>query len=274
VDASLVICGILRAMSEESTTPDLVERMRRMLDFFGDGGIDAVMPFYAPDAVWDLSDAGIGVYEGAEAIRRFMEDWTGSFDDYVFEVEEVLDLSYGVVLLTYRDSGRPAGGEGRVEQQHTIVGLWVGGKIERVTSYRDSDEARAVAAQADQSRSRTPLRDRASGDRPDIWAESSPVSTASATTRRPGSRRRRCRTPRRFRRTVTRGAGRSRGSPYRQSRPRRSPGCQRERHRSAEARGRREPPRRAPRLVLGHRCERKLTPVPASANRPRGRPAP
>jgi ketosteroid isomerase-like protein len=107
--------GILPCMmSEESTTPDLVERTRRKLDFFGDGGIDAVMPFFAPDAVWDLSDAVIGVYQGANAIRRFFDDWTRSFDKHVFEVQEVLDLDYGVVLLRYRDSGRPTGGEGRV----------------------------------------------------------------------------------------------------------------------------------------------------------------
>jgi hypothetical protein len=52
-----------------------------------------------------LSDAGIGIYEGGDAIRRFFEDWTRSFDKYVFEVQEVLDLDYGVVLLRYRDSG-------------------------------------------------------------------------------------------------------------------------------------------------------------------------
>lgn len=70
----------------------------------------------------------------------------------MFEVQEVLDLGSGVVLLTYRDSGRPAGGEGRVRQQHTLVGLWVGGKIERLTSYRDSDEAHAAAKRLAQER--------------------------------------------------------------------------------------------------------------------------
>jgi hypothetical protein len=96
-------------MSEESTTPDLVERMTRLVDAFAEGGIDAAMQVYAPGAVWDLSDAGIGVYEGTEAIRRLVEDWTSSFDDYVFEMQEALDVGGGVGLLRHpRVGGRLA----------------------------------------------------------------------------------------------------------------------------------------------------------------------
>jgi hypothetical protein len=43
-------------MPEEPTAPDLVERMRRLVDVFGEGGVDAVMPFYAPGAVWAAAE--------------------------------------------------------------------------------------------------------------------------------------------------------------------------------------------------------------------------
>ncbi len=132
-------------MPEESTTPDLVELTRRTLDFFGDGPIDAVTPFFAPDAVWDLSDAGIGVHEGADAVRRFIEDWTGSFEHFAIEVQEVLDLGHGVVLLAYRDSGRPLGSIRETQQRHAAVIVWEAGKVARQTNYMDIDQARAVA---------------------------------------------------------------------------------------------------------------------------------
>jgi hypothetical protein len=51
-DARLVpkaAVGILRAMPEESTTPDLVERTRRVAAAAGKRDIDALARFYAPD---------------------------------------------------------------------------------------------------------------------------------------------------------------------------------------------------------------------------------
>ena len=53
-----------RAMSEESTTPDLVERWRQTNEAFVRRDFDEMMSFFAPDAVWDLSSAGIGRFEG------------------------------------------------------------------------------------------------------------------------------------------------------------------------------------------------------------------
>ena len=40
-------------MSEESTTPDLVELSQRLTDAINARDIDAAISFYAPDAVWD-----------------------------------------------------------------------------------------------------------------------------------------------------------------------------------------------------------------------------
>jgi len=63
-------------MSEESTTPDLVELVRRSVEAAGKRDLDAHMAFYAPDAVWDASPMGIGTFEGQAAMRGFWE--TGS----------------------------------------------------------------------------------------------------------------------------------------------------------------------------------------------------
>jgi len=61
-------------MPEESTTPDLVELTRRNFEAANRRDFDAVLSFFAPDAVWDasLSGVGIGTFEGSAAVRNLM----------------------------------------------------------------------------------------------------------------------------------------------------------------------------------------------------------
>jgi ketosteroid isomerase-like protein len=136
-------------MSDESTTPDLVELTRRVQEAGERGDWDAAMSFFAPGAVWDLSLIGLGMLQGRAAIRGFFEDWVGAYERLAFEADEVLDLGNGVGLRVATQRGRPAGStagsSGEVRQRLANVGLWVDGLIERVTSYQDIDEARAVA---------------------------------------------------------------------------------------------------------------------------------
>jgi ketosteroid isomerase-like protein len=132
-------------MSEESTTPDMVALVRRMLDAHGSGDFDAMVSFYGPDAVWDLSAAGLGTFEGSAAIRAFLEDWGGSFEGLEIELQEVVDLGNGVVLVVNRLKGRPAGGTGDVQLQQAWVQAWLDGIVVRQMSYLDVEEARAAA---------------------------------------------------------------------------------------------------------------------------------
>src|SRR6476659_10064176 len=46
-----------RAMSEESTTPDLVERWQEAAEAYARHDLQTTMRSYAPDAVWDGSSA-------------------------------------------------------------------------------------------------------------------------------------------------------------------------------------------------------------------------
>ena len=47
-------------MPEESTTPDPVELTRHAIEVASRHDVEALMVFFAPDAVFDLSDLGIG----------------------------------------------------------------------------------------------------------------------------------------------------------------------------------------------------------------------
>ena len=132
-------------MSEESTTPDLVEITR---DFFVTAtrqDLDAVMGFYASNAVWDMSGAGIGSFEGVAAIRDFVESWWATWQDHHHEIQEVRDLGHGVVFAVVREDGQLIGSDRYVEQRGGWAFLWTEGKIERAMAYLDIDEARTAA---------------------------------------------------------------------------------------------------------------------------------
>jgi ketosteroid isomerase-like protein len=131
-------------MPEESTTPDLVELSRHLYDAANSGNFDAMTSFFAPDAVW-VTDEGIGTFEGVAAIRRFVEDWQGSYEQYEAEVEEVLDLGKGVTFAVSVQKGRLVGSSGDVQIRFAAVYTWAEGMIVRMTSYSEIDKGRAAA---------------------------------------------------------------------------------------------------------------------------------
>jgi ketosteroid isomerase-like protein len=92
-------------MAEESTTPDLVRLARQGYEAMSRGDLDGVMSLFAADAVYDASAAGLGTFEGAEAVRGFVEDWRRSWEDYRYEEEELLDLGHDVVLSVIETRG-------------------------------------------------------------------------------------------------------------------------------------------------------------------------
>ncbi len=131
-------------MSEESTTLDLVERMRTVMDAVNRGDLDAAMSFYAPDAVWEAVGMGTS-FDGVPAIRDLYEDWIGAYEEYEIVPEEVLDLGNGVVLVVNHQTGRPVGSIGDVRLRQGTIAVWAEGVIVRITNYPDIDEARAAA---------------------------------------------------------------------------------------------------------------------------------
>ena len=139
-------------MPEESTTPDLVELARRSFDAVNRRDFDAMMGFLAPDAVWDMSDLGMGTFEGVPAIRGFYEDWFGSYDEFRIEAEEILDLGNGVVFAVISQNARPVGSSGHVQFRYGSVAVSDAGLAVRTVNYFDPDEARAAAERLAQER--------------------------------------------------------------------------------------------------------------------------
>jgi ketosteroid isomerase-like protein len=133
-----------RVTPEESATPDLLELTRRAFEAANRGDVDATMSFYAPDAVFEAPRLGTS-FKGRDAIRRFVADWMGAYEELEFELEELRDLGRGVVFAVIRQSGRPVETVGRIQQREGWAFVWVDDELVRVIAYYDIDEARAAA---------------------------------------------------------------------------------------------------------------------------------
>src|SRR5579859_5783202 len=133
-------------MSEESTTPDLEETVRRSREALSRGDLDAAVAVYAPDAVWDVSLLGLAsVFEGREAIRGALEDLRAPYEDLEVVAEEFRDLGSGVTVAVFVLRGRLRGSTGFVESRTASVATWTNGLIERAMNYPDVDQGRAAA---------------------------------------------------------------------------------------------------------------------------------
>jgi ketosteroid isomerase-like protein len=132
-------------MAEESATPDLLELGRRSIEAGNSGDIDLILSFFAPDAVWDLSPVGMGIFEGHAAIRSFAEDWLASYAEFEMKAEEIHVVGNGVNWAIIALNARPIGSSGYVQLRYAAVTVWKDGLGERTTNYTDIDEARAAA---------------------------------------------------------------------------------------------------------------------------------
>ena len=133
-------------MPDESTTPDLVKAIRGMFEA-GDRrqALDSVMSVLDPNVVMDLSRVGVGSFTGHAAVREFVADWWGSYEDFENKPEEIIDLDNGVVLSISHQIARPVGVSGQVERSDAYVFLFEAGAVVQWTAYPDIDEGRAAA---------------------------------------------------------------------------------------------------------------------------------
>ena len=130
-------------MAQESTTPDLVELTRRSIEAANRRDLDAVASSFAEDGTLDGRALG-DHFEGRAAIRSFLEDWFGTYQELEFGVEEARDLGNGVVFAVVVQNGRLAGSAGHLRQHEGWVFVWARGLVASLTT-SEVDEARGAA---------------------------------------------------------------------------------------------------------------------------------
>jgi ketosteroid isomerase-like protein len=131
-------------MPRESTRLDLAECVRVIMEAADRADFDAILGFFAEDAVWRMPEANL-VFEGPQAIREFWQSWYGSYERFRVRVAEVVDVGNGVTLATGTQGGRPVGGAADLQEGYALIYEWRDGLVVRATAMSRRDEALLVA---------------------------------------------------------------------------------------------------------------------------------
>jgi len=134
-------------MSEESTTPDLMEVVRRANDAFNRRDVDAWTSFLSPDIVFRPVPRFPESQErqGLGAMRRWMEEWYDAWaDDLTSQTESIREYGDVVIALLKFTAHTKASG---VEVAGGIfeVCQFREGKISSVEDFTDHAEALKAA---------------------------------------------------------------------------------------------------------------------------------
>ena len=138
-------------MSEPQSRVGAEELTRRAFAAANAGDYGTLMDFFGAHSVWDVSPWGLGTHAGTAAIRAFFGDWIGAFDEFAIELEELIDLGDGVVLVIATQCARSARMQGYLRLHQASVFVWQDGVASHVVHYRDvptgcADAERAAAS--------------------------------------------------------------------------------------------------------------------------------
>jgi ketosteroid isomerase-like protein len=126
-------------MSQEN-----VDVVRRMAEAFSDGGLDAIAELWDPDIDWRAAEGAIddvGEMHGPVAVRRYVQDWIDTFDDFRVVVEELRDVGDDRVLAIQRLKGRAKLSGTETEIRFAVVTTVRDGKVVRGREYLSVDDA-------------------------------------------------------------------------------------------------------------------------------------
>jgi ketosteroid isomerase-like protein len=102
------------------------------------------MAFCHPDVEWSAPEDGT-TYRGREGVRRRLEEWLNSFDDYRYEIHRIVDCGDDEVLVKASEVGRGASSGAEVRQTNYELLTIRDGLIVRIREYYDEAEALEAA---------------------------------------------------------------------------------------------------------------------------------
>ncbi len=82
-----------------------------------------------------------GTYRGRSDLLDYFRQFTGQFENFLFQVEHVLDAGEGTVLVTLQLQGRGGGSGAEFEARGGWVFFVEGGQVVRIRAYLDRAEA-------------------------------------------------------------------------------------------------------------------------------------
>jgi ketosteroid isomerase-like protein len=109
--------------------------------------IEATADLFTDDfeCVFVRQDLGRSTYRGVEGLRAAWLDWLAPWESYHAEVEQVIDLGDGRVLVLNRDHARPKDTEAEVSFPGAPVWTVRDGRVARIEFYWNRADGLAAA---------------------------------------------------------------------------------------------------------------------------------
>ena len=108
---------------------------------------EAVRELYDPDYETDLTDAGpdVGVVVGFDAAEEALRPYWEIFEDFRYEIEEVIHADERQVITVVRDGGRMRGSGSEVWNRFFHVWSFRDGKVVRISAHLSRSRALEAA---------------------------------------------------------------------------------------------------------------------------------
>jgi ketosteroid isomerase-like protein len=101
--------------------------------------------FSHPDFELDLTDSGGPLVQGFDAAQETMREYWETFEDFHYEIEEVVHADEEHVVASVRDGGRMQGSGAEVWTRFFDVVTFRGGKVVRLSAHLDRNRALEAA---------------------------------------------------------------------------------------------------------------------------------
>ena len=125
--------------------------VRRFYEAFMRGRGQEALALYSPEGEWDdtrFRPEG-KIHRGREGLAELVRTWVGTWTDYLFTLEQVLDAGDRVVAIC-EEHGTGKGSGLRMTVRYGVVVTVDGGEITRVVVYKDPAEALEAAGLSQQ----------------------------------------------------------------------------------------------------------------------------
>ena len=125
---------------------DNVELARRGFERFLAGDIGAWLELLSPEVEWHMAEdePDARVLHGHEGVLALLADTVATFENFTFEVEDVLDAGDAVIVVTrMRGIGKGSGAE--VDLPESLLFDIADGRAWRVREFREREDALRAA---------------------------------------------------------------------------------------------------------------------------------
>jgi ketosteroid isomerase-like protein len=125
-----------------------VEIAKRVIDAFNRRDVEAIFECVDPHIEWFPAvpvSFGGGALQGRKGIESYLRDVIDTWEEYRVLSEDFRDLGEDQVLVLSRVAGRGASSGGRVDEAMGQLFDFRGGRISRVRTYLDHDDALKAA---------------------------------------------------------------------------------------------------------------------------------